>query len=590
MKQSCFHYTNEQQLRDEVGMISDRMSRSACSSALFHIHTDVHAKETICLIAKTIRELIPGAFVVGSSSYGNICEGRICVDDIAVTVNLFEKESTRLDVLYVPIEEGGAGHAAEIFVEEAKKRPWIRAVETLLMIDGEPLIDFCETMNSLPEEIEVFGGACHFAHSFDAPRFLINQDGECFRGVIFIMYGGEDFYVRSSAIRGWKPLGRPMVATSYEGNVVKELNGEAAYDLYYRYLKIENDDNFFYNVLEFPFLFDLKSGASVLRMPVACLPGGAMVLAAAVPPDSTGVRLAYGDPGDILQSVIKGGHEIEYFRPDGLFLFSCGARRAFWTDASCNRETEAFSTLAPANGFYTAGELLRVNGTLTEHNSTLVIIAMREGDVSEKPEAHFEMNWRERRRGQSLVIRFANFINAAMDELEEANRRLQHLSITDGLTGLLNRREIERRIRGVFAEGIDGGSGRTCELMMLDLDDFKHVNDTYGHQEGDRVLQAFSELLIRCAEQSNPKIQIGRWGGEEFILLLDHMTEPQAMALAEMIRTSFAACTFEKSGSHTVSIGVTCVKAGEDADTAISRADQALYEAKAKGKNLVAEL
>jgi hypothetical protein len=106
-----------------------------------------------------------------------------------------------------------------------------------------------------------------------------------------------------------------------------------------------------------------------MRTPIAYTDEGALVLAAAVPHDAK-MRIAYGDPEEILHSVMFCGGEIAEFRPDAILLFTCGVRRTFWNDEGTNRETAPFQDVAPTAGFYTAGELLRMDGRLLEHNST----------------------------------------------------------------------------------------------------------------------------------------------------------------------------------------------------------------------------
>ena len=132
------------------------------------------------------------------------------------------------------------------------------------------------------------------------------------------------------------------------------------------------------------------------------------------------------------------------------------------------------------------------------------------------------------------------------------------------------------------------GSG-VLSLIMLDIDNFKKVNDIYGHGEGDRVIIALSDVL-RDALKNEDLASIGRWGGEEFMVLLQNRDINTAAALAEKIRASFAAVTYETAGCQTVSIGITQAKEGETFDTLCTRVDQALYTAKANGKNQVVRL
>lgn len=166
-------------------------------------------------------------------------------------------------------------------------------------------------------------------------------------------------------------------------------------------------------------------------------------------------------------------------------------------------------------------------------------------------------------------------------ELEEANRKITELSRTDPLTGLANRRRFLERLDPLLA--LAHRHRLPLALTMTDLDHFKRVNDTYGHEAGDQVLRAFADLLRReCRREDLPC----RFGGEEFIILLPYTRVDEALVLAERIRSGFAAA--EPLGNGTVitaSFGVATVHPEDTAQTLISRADQALYKAKEQGRN-----
>ena len=121
---------------------------------------------------------------------------------------------------------------------------------------------------------------------------------------------------------------------------------------------------------------------------------------------------------------------------------------------------------------------------------------------------------------------------------------------------------------------------------MMDLDNFKMVNDTYGHKQGDLVIIALADLLRNGPAGSSA----GRWGGEEFMLLLPHSGLEEAAETAEQIRKAFSATDFETIPSQTVSVGVTQVRPNDTTDTLCTRVDAALYQAKQTGKNRVTVL
>ena len=172
-------------------------------------------------------------------------------------------------------------------------------------------------------------------------------------------------------------------------------------------------------------------------------------------------------------------------------------------------------------------------------------------------------------------------------ELLEANERLRHMSRTDALTGLENRRSIERQLETMFAHGLRLKEPLGC--VMCDLDRFKSVNDEHGHHAGDAVLKQFAQILKRAAREIDV---VGRYGGEEFIILLPGTVLDAAVTFADRVRKDVEAHTFVFEGGsirRTASFGV----AGwphpriTDCDKIVRSADDALYVAKETGRNRV---
>lgn len=172
--------------------------------------------------------------------------------------------------------------------------------------------------------------------------------------------------------------------------------------------------------------------------------------------------------------------------------------------------------------------------------------------------------------------------------LVEAEGRLADMAITDELTGLRNRRFMTGKIEEEHRRS--QRYGHPYAVIMCDLDHFKAVNDGFGHSGGDVVLQHVSRLLSdNCRKVDTP----GRWGGEEFLIVLPETTENDAVLVAEKLRTRIAEQKFGLAADArmavTASFGVAgCVGHGaESANEVVRRADDALYRAKAKGRNRV---
>ncbi|MDE7098697.1 MAG: diguanylate cyclase [Ruminococcus sp.] len=169
-------------------------------------------------------------------------------------------------------------------------------------------------------------------------------------------------------------------------------------------------------------------------------------------------------------------------------------------------------------------------------------------------------------------------------EHEVMKRKLKSAAIIDGLTGLYNRKEIQSQIEKTICESRKKGS--TCSVIMLDIDNFKQVNDFYGHKQGDIVIIGLADIL-KNNQTTSEKFSAGRWGGEEFMLLLHDTEISTATYIAELIRQCFANTTFPDIRPQTISLGVTQLRADDTADSLCIRVDDGLYKAKKQGKNRV---
>lgn len=190
---------------------------------------------------------------------------------------------------------------------------------------------------------------------------------------------------------------------------------------------------------------------------------------------------------------------------------------------------------------------------------------------------HRSVQLRQRSRSQQREI---DALMTRTRELRVAQDELRRLAAVDELTGVLNRRGIEQ----VMSELENEDEGIT--IVIADIDHFKQVNDRHGHGKGDEVLSRFAALLATNVRGSDV---VGRWGGEEFVILCRGHKLDEASALAEKLRDRVARFDFDArlSLNITASFGVAVALPGHTADEAFKRADKALYRAKSEGRNRV---
>ena len=199
-------------------------------------------------------------------------------------------------------------------------------------------------------------------------------------------------------------------------------------------------------------------------------------------------------------------------------------------------------------------------------------------DVAFRPVDPVELNARA-----GTLIQRKSYTDALRDRLEES----LELAVTDSLTGLYNRRYLMSRAR----QGLEAlrKSGEPMAMAILDLDHFKRVNDVYGHQAGDRVLRRFAELAggaVRALDIA------GRYGGEEFVIMFADSSLEHALQATERLRARVASDPFVINSAGetlqvTFSAGVAEARPNDEVEDIIERADRALYDAKASGRNQV---
>ncbi|HEU0200582.1 MAG TPA: GGDEF domain-containing protein [Burkholderiaceae bacterium] len=240
-----------------------------------------------------------------------------------------------------------------------------------------------------------------------------------------------------------------------------------------------------------------------------------------------------------------------------------------------NTQVRLARQLAAQRGQLAAERLLRDNEALR-----------REAEASRRAVAALE---RESRLQAALAVLGGIIVAAALLGLwwqRRINQRVAVLATTDDLTGALNRRrivEIGKEAFGTFRQ-----LGTPIAVVVVDLDHFKHINDRYGHAVGDAALRLVADTLRKELRDTD---RLGRYGGEEFAIILPRTDAQDAVAVAERVRAAIAALANDSlgiDGRLTLSVGVAVAAANDaDFDAVFVRADQALYRAKENGRNRV---
>lgn len=183
----------------------------------------------------------------------------------------------------------------------------------------------------------------------------------------------------------------------------------------------------------------------------------------------------------------------------------------------------------------------------------------------------------------ALLLRHYNkVLNDAAESLKQKNSELERLSITDKLTGLYNRTKIDQSLTYELSRYIR--SGQSFALILGDVDHFKAINDHLVHQKGDQALVHLAQILqseIRSIDI------LGRWGGEEFVIICPNTEAPEALALANRLREQLKVNAHPELGWIKMSFGISGSLPGDTVDSILQRANRALYQAKTEGRDRV---
>ncbi len=178
--------------------------------------------------------------------------------------------------------------------------------------------------------------------------------------------------------------------------------------------------------------------------------------------------------------------------------------------------------------------------------------------------------------------KFEYEVDKRTKKLKKTLMKLEKISVTDKLTKLYNRHKLDKALDESIA--YSKRYSTTFGLILLDIDNFKKINDTYGHHTGDKVLKEFASILNKSIRRSDI---LGRWGGEEFLIIVPNTSEELIMQFANILKTRIENHRFFQIKKLTSSFGLTLFKEVDTAEKLIIRTDEALYIAKASGKNKV---
>ncbi len=534
-----------------------------------------------------ITEKLSNVSVIGMTSHGALSRTTTSIKYPVCTVLFFKKSEFEVDIY--DCHNQTPGEAGKLFWSKLDK---LNNVKGVIMMSSDVRLGpeaFIDEIDKYDHKLPVFGALAGTKHMGNDKSLVYVDDKIYDRAILAVVLYGEDLHITPTYNLGFVSLGKELTITkSDENGVVYEINDRPAFNIYRDHLGIKMNDYFFENTSSFPFMLR-QHGYDVARVALGYGEDGSLAFATDIPV-GTSVSLGYAT-NDYLLNVSKKSAEVLFDScPEAIMIYACMSRRMLMGDELAELEFDFFEHVLPtatwAHGY---GEILHMEGLRGFLNASLVAVAMREGDIPSElkgrdyqPLEIDESNFDMCQNGYvPLAERLVNFLESTTTDLRDAVDQLFKIASIDELTQIYNRRALNY----YMDQYIDSISSlRDVAVLMVDIDHFKAVNDNYGHDVGDIILRDGVDKMKAYISQ---KDIIGRWGGEEFIMIAPRTTKEKALETAEIIRSAVENYQFEPVGHITISCGVTMVQEGDSAEDVFKRVDEALYEAKETGRNKV---
>lgn len=581
MIQRTYFVSSQASLEEVLAEIAKDKAYADAKDRLLIVHEPVcdenFLQQEVALIAK----ILPEAKAIGMTSFSTLGKIISFQQETRITLLLFQSSSVNLFEV-----DCGEKTPNEVSESVANQMESLQNLKGIFCLSSD--VQLCpnsllETLVQRYPGVSVFGSLAGTRSIQGDESRIFSPNGVYRRAIFFVAFCGADLQIKTASSIGWKPLGKKhFVTRSDHRGFVYSIDSKPTEKFYERYLDIQFDSHFSLNIGAFPLI--AKSGnMNLSHLPIRYTESGELVFPTEIREGSS-FHIAYAKPEYLLEESLDVANSVLQFQPEALLLYACIHRQLFLGATKARCEIEAFSKILPdmctSFGF---GEILQTRDGGGIMNASILAIAFREGkaDLSKVLAPIRYKNSAKLRQSVPLSERLVSFLEATTEDLNDTIHRLTEMAEHDQLTQLFNRRKITEVLAYEIGKRRKDGD---FSALMFDIDFFKKVNDTYGHNIGDQVLFQLSELVGYAIRGCDV---LGRWGGEEFICILPNTKLEGAKNLAERLQKNVESSDFSPVPRITISIGVTEARASDTFEEFLMRLDSALYKAKAAGRNCV---
>ncbi len=555
----------------------------AASDCLVIVHEPICRKEFLEAEIGRIQKRLPKAKIVGMTTFGKLAKTLPCQE--RTRISLFLLSSASVSVLEADCHDKGMTALGSAVAHQLQGVPDLKGILYLSSSIQLCPTQFLKELNFHYPNTPIFGALAGTPSLHKDCSRIFTSKAIYDRGILLVAFSGKELEIKTTYSLGWKPLGIEHVVTDSDSNgIVSSIDNLPVSQLYEKYLDVQFNDFFNVNACAFPLL--AKNGSLHLaKLPFRYTPDGKLAFSSAIEKGRK-VYLSYSKPEYLLCETLSSANAIARFRPEAILIYACANRQLFMGNRKAQRELQYFSGIVPEPCIsYGSGEVLLTKDGGGVLNSSIVAVAFREGkpDLSRVPNPITDKTIEAKKKSIPLSDRLVTFLEATTDDLNRTIFQLSDLAEHDQLTHLFNRRKINEILEYELGKRRADGD---FSVLMYDIDFFKKVNDSYGHNVGDHVLSSLSNLVGASIRSGDV---LGRWGGEEFVCILPNTNLNGARILAERIRHQVETADFSPLRKLTISVGITEAKAKDTYKGLFLRLDKALYDAKKNGRNRVAE-
>ena len=532
------------------------------------------------LLLHEIHSLLPDCGIIGTTSAGEIYQGMMLENSTIITFLQFDQASFSLAHVNLEYHPNSleAGQLLGVQLQESISPAVILCYATGALLNPEALAKGI----TIPNPDCYLGGGLAATPKPDETSLVFYNDTLLESGAVAVGISGQTFHPSLYLSPDWMMLGTPLTITETDGRDLKSIDEVPAQKVFQRYLGYDTSRGMQNACTQFPLLTE-RNGKVIARKCCVAHRDGTLSMCGELHAGES-VRFGIVDPVSAMDASKQMLTQIQQDPPGAIFIYPSQARKLLLRSLTAD-DAKLLHGVAPATGFITEGQFYYTPDEHDYLHYAQTVLTLSEGgqrrlqlsateDITDTS-TDYSANTLEMRALSHLV-------NTTSRELEEANQSLERLANTDALTGAYNR----RKMLDILDEELRRSQryGRSFSIIMFDIDDFKKVNDQYGHQAGDKVL---TEMVNIVQQEIRDTDYLSRWGGEEFLILCPETKLQGAYEIADRIRESVAATAFSNNIKTTLSMGVACHQPEDDLDEILKRADQGLYHSKEHGKNRV---